>query len=517
MTRGASALTLRGIVKRFDGVSALRGASLDVARGTVHGLVGQNGAGKSTLIKILAGLYAPDAGTIAIDGAPQRADPASPLRTTGIGFIHQERLLPRTLTVAEALFLAQPPTFGRGPALLRALLPLDLKRMRRECRARLHEQFAIDLPPDRLIGELSVAEQQIVQITSALIRRRSILVFDEPTAALVSSEIDRLLRTIERLRDDGVTVLYVSHYLTEIAAVCDRVTVLRDGLDVATFDARATSAGTLVAAMVGDAARGPAARTPRRHGEIALAARDLARPGHFGPLSFEVRRGEIVGVTGALGSGAKALVRALFGIAPATEGALSIAGRAARLRHPRDAVRLGIGLVPENRHAHGIAATLSVRENTLLANLARFARVGLIRRRDETIAAQTLIRRLDIRPADPERAVRFLSGGNQQKVSLAKWLSRASTIYLLDEPTVGVDVAAKTQIYQLVDELARSGAAVLVLSSDLDELLALTDRVLVMARGRIVAACPSARTDAATLLAWTTGARAPHPPDTVPA
>ncbi|KGW41676.1 ABC transporter family protein [Burkholderia pseudomallei MSHR1000] len=335
------ALDVRRVVKRFGGVAALRGASLAVTRGTVHGLIGQNGAGKSTLVKLLAGLHAPDEGEITVGGVPfasggggSRASAGAARRhSTGIGFIHQERLLPATFTVAEALFFPHPPTLGGRASRLARLLPLDVKRMRRDCRAVLHTQFGLDLAPDRLIGELSVAEQQIVQITRALLGRHEILVFDEPSAALVSSEVDRLLRTIERLRANGHTILYVSHYLDEIARVCDRVSVLRDGADVAHFEARAVSRDTLVAAMIGapqpaaaapsaataradarvsaradawgdDAHRAPAGADPARPGAraapgaIALEARDLALPGRFGPLSLAVRRGEIVGLTG---------------------------------------------------------------------------------------------------------------------------------------------------------------------------------------------------------------------------
>ncbi|MDN7671139.1 sugar ABC transporter ATP-binding protein [Burkholderia oklahomensis] len=514
------ALDVRRVVKRFNGVAALRGASLAVPRGTVHGLIGQNGAGKSTLIKLLAGPHAPDEGEIVVGGAPLAAGGAragsARKRAARIGFIHQERLLPATFTVAEALFFPQPPTLG-GASRLGRLLPLDVGRMRRDCRAVLHEQFGVDLPPDRLIGELSVAEQQIVQITSALIRHGEILVFDEPTAALVSSEVDRLLQTIERLRADGHTILYVSHYLDEIARVCDRVTVLRDGVDVAHLDARAASLDTLIAAMIGaphaNAAlrSGPAA--PRTPGEVALDARELALPGRFGPLSLSVRRGEVVGLTGVLGSGGKDVIRALFGLARGTRGDISIDGRAVRVRRPRDAVAHGIALVPENRLAHGVAGALSVRGNIVLASLARVSRFGFVRGRRETAAADALIRRLDIRPARADWPVRFLSGGNQQKVALAKWLGRASTVYLLDEPTAGVDVGAKAQIYRLIDELARSGAAVLLFTSDLTELLDVTDRVYVMARGEIVAARASARTTTQDVLAWATLARGPQRDD----
>ncbi|KGX47974.1 ABC transporter family protein [Burkholderia pseudomallei MSHR3709] len=548
------ALDVRRVVKRFGGVAALRGASLAVTRGTVHGLIGQNGAGKSTLVKLLAGLHAPDEGEITVGGVPfasggsgSRASAGAARRhSTGIGFIHQERLLPATFTVAEALFFPHPPTLGGRASRLARLLPLDVKRMRRDCRAVLHTQFGLDLAPDRLIGELSVAEQQIVQITRALLGRHEILVFDEPSAALVSSEVDRLLRTIERLRANGHTILYVSHYLDEIARVCDRVSVLRDGADVAHFEARAVSRDTLVAAMIGapqpaaaapsaataradarvsaradawgdDAHRAPAGADPARPGAraapgaIALEARDLALPGRFGPLSLAVRRGEIVGLTGGLGSGGKDVIRALFGLARGVRGSIAVDGRPARVRRPHDAVAHGIALVPENRAAHGVALTLPVRENVVLADLSSVSRFGLVHGRREADVARALIRRLDIRPARADLPARFLSGGNQQKVALAKWLGRASTVYLLDEPTVGVDVGAKAQIYRLIDALARAGAAVLLFSSDLTELLDVTDRVYVMARGEIVAQCASAETTTQDVLAWATLARDARP------
>ncbi|OMW39954.1 sugar ABC transporter [Burkholderia pseudomallei] len=564
------ALDVRRVVKRFGGVAALRGASLAVTRGTVHGLIGQNGAGKSTLVKLLAGLHAPDEGEITVGGVPfasggsgSRASAGAARRhSTGIGFIHQERLLPATFTVAEALFFPHPPTLGGRASRLARLLPLDVKRMRRDCRAVLHTQFGLDLAPDRLIGELSVAEQQIVQITRALLGRHEILVFDEPSAALVSSEVDRLLRTIERLRANGHTILYVSHYLDEIARVCDRVSVLRDGADVAHFEARAVSRDTLVAAMIGapqpaaaapsaataradaradaraaaradaradarvsaradawgdDPHRAPAGADPARPGAraapgaIALEARDLALPGCFGPLSLAVRRGEIVGLTGGLGSGGKDVIRALFGLARGVRGSIAVDGRPARVRRPHDAVAHGIALVPENRAAHGVALTLPVRENVVLADLSSVSRFGLVHGRREADVARALIRRLDIRPARPDLPARFLSGGNQQKVALAKWLGRASTVYLLDEPTVGVDVGAKAQIYRLIDALARAGAAVLLFSSDLTELLDVTDRVYVMARGEIVAQCASAETTTQDVLAWATLARDARP------
>ncbi|MFW6849748.1 sugar ABC transporter ATP-binding protein [Burkholderia gladioli] len=492
------ALALRGIVKRFDGVPALRGASLTVPRGTVHGLIGQNGAGKSTLIKILAGIHEADAGSIEVDGLARRG-------AAGIGFIHQERLLAPTLTVAEALWLGREPAFG--PRAAGSLRLLDRRRMRRAALDALDAHFGVTLPPDRLIGELSVAEQQLVQITRVLVEQPAILVFDEPTAALVSREVERLLRTIEHLRERGQTILYVSHYLNEIAQVCDGVTVLRDGADVAHFDARASSVEAMVAAMIGEDAPSGAQAAPRAIGPARLRVQAWSAPGRFEDVSFSVGRGEIVGVTGLLGSGGKPLVRSLFGLERGVSGGLALDGRALRLRSPRDAVRQGIAFVPEDRRAHGVAPALSVRENISLASLGRVSRFGLMARARETGIVAGLIEALAIRAPGSDAPVRQLSGGNQQKVALAKWLSRASHVYLLDEPTIGVDIGAKHEIYRLLERLAREGASVLLFSSDLIELLGITDRVLVMARGRLVRELVTRDTDRHELLAWATGAR----------
>ncbi|MEM5421970.1 sugar ABC transporter ATP-binding protein [Paraburkholderia ferrariae] len=516
MTQYIPALALHDVVKQFNGVPALRAASLEVRRGTVHGLIGQNGAGKSTLIKILAGIHHADGGTIAVDGVdrgPNGSASREPL--SQIGFIHQERLLPATFTVAEALLSGNEPILGtRRTRFDRRSSPLgilDVRRMQREAREAVATHFGIDLAPNRLIAELSVAEQQIVQITRALMREPRILVFDEPTAALVNREVERLLQTIDRLRQRGLTILYVSHHLDEIAAICDRVTVLRDGKDVAHVDARTTPTEALVSAMIGTDATPRTARAPRTASAPLLSVHELHADKRFEQISFELGRGEIVGVTGLLGSGGKQLVRSLFGLEREVRGAITLDGKPVRLRRPADAVRAGIAFVPEDRRAHGVAQSLSVRENLTLSSLARFSRFGLLARRDERQAVRQAIDAFSIRAPGPEAPVRHLSGGNQQKVALGKWLIRGagpgSRIYLLDEPTVGVDIGAKTEIYRMLERLANDGAAVLLFSSDLIELLEVTDRVLVMTRGRIVKELISRETSSQEVLAWATGAR----------
>jgi len=492
-------LAMREVVKSFGGVRALAGTNLNVQPGTIHGLVGQNGAGKSTLIKILAGIHGPDAGSIEIAG--QRYHHLTPHRAEKLGlhFIHQERLLVPTFTVGEALFLGSEPGLGRLPLLNR-------KRMKRQAAEAIYNYFDVELPVGALIGELTPAQQQIVQITRALLRSPSALIFDEPTAALAKPEADRLFETIRRLRVQGLTIVYVSHYLSEIAMLCDRVTVLRNGVDVGTFNPSEVPATRLVSMMI---ARDIDEMFPKKKitvGTPIVTVENLHRRRAFNDVSFNVRRGEIVGITGLLGSGAKELVRCLFGLLPADGGKIAIDGRPVFLRSPSAAVRRKFALVPENRRKHGVALDLSVRENMTLASLRQYSRLGFLQSAREADTVDELISRLSIRTPHRNTAVRHLSGGNQQKVALAKWLSRRSSLYILDEPTVGVDIGSKVEIYRLIGELAEQGAGILTLSADLLELLGICDRILVMYRGQLAKEFPAAATNSDELLACATGA-----------
>jgi ribose transport system ATP-binding protein len=496
-----AALRMTGLVKQFGGARALDEAALTVAPGSVHGLIGQNGAGKSTLVKILAGLVRPDAGRIEVGGAAQPHLTPRRAAQLGIGFIHQDRLLAPTATVAEALFLGREPRrFG---------LPwIDRGRMRRDAARVLADGFGVALPAEALIGELSAAQQQVVQVTRALLDRPRILVFDEPTATLVRREIETLFGIIRRLRDQGIAVIYISHHLPEIRALCDVVTVLRNGRDVGTVDAKATPSDTLIGMMV---ARDIGSMFPPRDralGEPVLRTAGLGRAGAYDDVSLTVRRGEILGLTGLIGSGAKEVVRGLFGLQAHDRGTIELNGAAVELASPAQAVARGLALVPEDRRGQGVALAMGVRENTTLASLRRFVRWGRLSRGAERRETGRLIAALAIKTAGQEAAVRTLSGGNQQKVVLAKWLSRRADVYLLDEPTVGVDVAAKVEIYKVVAELAQRGAAVLVLSTDLIELLGLCDRILVMYRGRVVRDMAAAETDSDALLRLLTGVEA---------
>jgi ribose transport system ATP-binding protein len=494
---GDLALSMQDLVKDFGGVRALDRASFALRRAEIHGLVGQNGAGKSTLIKVLAGIYRPDAGRIQIDG--QEVHDLHPHRVDrlGIQFIHQDRLLVPSFTVGEAVFLGRE----HGSAGL-----LARRRMEREARELLAEQFGVELPRGALIGELTTAQQQLVQIVRALARSPRVLVFDEPTAALVKREVDRLFTIIERLRAQGITIVYISHYLQEIERLCDRVTVLRNGRDVGTVAPSTTPAREIARMMV---ARDIEELFPKRNvalGAPALAVRGLTRAPNLHDVSLTVHKGEIVGVTGLLGSGVKELVRVLFALDRPDRGTIEIDGAAAPLPRPSAAVGRGLALVPEDRRGQGVALDASVAENITLASLGRFVRGGLVSRAAEHAEARRLIEELRIRTPGPSTRVRDLSGGNQQKVVIAKWLARRSQVYVLDEPTVGVDIGAKVEIYRLIGELVAGGAAVLLVSSDLDELAGIADRILVFYRGGIVKELPAAQASSDLLLAWSTGA-----------
>ncbi len=494
----ALALNIRGAVKHFGGARALSGASLAVRRGTVHGLVGQNGAGKSTLIKLLAGLHTLDEGVIEIEGQAQDTLTPHLAEELGIHFIHQDRLLVPTFTVGEALFLGREPRIAGTPF-------LDRRAMQRQAAAILDRYFGIRLPNSALIADLSTAEKQIVQITRALLHSPKILVFDEPTAALVRREADILFSLIRRLKEEGITIIYISHYLGEIEALCDTVTILRNGIDVATLAVRDTSAAAIASLMI---ERDIEEMFPKRTvaiGDPVLSVSRLSSPGKYHDISFTVRRGEVLGVTGLLGSGAKELLRTLFGLEPALSGEILAGGKAVRFKRPSDAVRDHLALVPEDRRGNGVALDLSVTENTTLAGLKRFTRLGFLDPARERAEVDGLIERLQVKTSGRDALLRALSGGNQQKVAIAKWLSRQSEIYLLDEPTVGVDVGSKVEIYKLIGELAERGAGVLVLSSDLAELVGITDRILVLFRGRVVKEFVSSDTSPDAVLAEATG------------
>ncbi len=462
-----------GIEKSFPGVRALRGVSLSVQPGEVHVLLGENGAGKSTLMKVLTGQIAPDAGHMELDGGPYQ--PASPLaaQRAGIAMIHQELSIIPALTVGENILLGDEPA--------RAGV-IDGRAQQRRARALLAEVTS-DLHPDTPAAALSVAQRQVVEIAKALRHEARVLVMDEPTAALSDGETARLFQVIRGLTARGVSVLYISHRMPEIFSLGDRVTVLRDGATIETVAVAGTSVAALIAAMVG---RPVGERVPKRRvepGPVALQVEDLTR-GPIGPVRFEVRAGEIFGLAGLMGSGRTEVARAIFGADPPSGGLVRVAGRQLA-GTVGDAIDAGVGFVTEDRKGQGLLLEGSAAANLTLATLQGLCRAGVIDLPREASVAEDLRARLTIRLASVHQLARTLSGGNQQKVIIGRWLAARCRVLILDEPTRGVDVGAKAEIYELIGDLAQKGVALLLISSDLPEVLGLADRIGVMRAGRL--------------------------------
>ncbi len=474
-------LEFHGIEKSFPGVRALEDVSFGVGKGTCHALMGENGAGKSTLGKILAGVQTADGGRMVLDG--REIAPRNPMeaREAGIAMVHQELAFCPNLSVAENLCLGALPS---------AMGWLGRRRMRERAVSMLREVGA-DLDPDAPVGALSTGHEQLVQIAAAVGTGARVIVMDEPTSSLSVSEGENLFRLVGSLKERGITVLYVSHRMEEIFRLCDAITVLRDGRHVATQAARDVGAGGLVRQMVGrDVTFLQPGHVARDLGEEVLRVRGLCSPGKFRDVSFSLRRGEIVGMAGLVGAGRSEVATALFGLDPHATGEVAVHGRPLRLGRPWEAMAAGMGLLPEDRKRQGLVLAMNCRENTSLAVLDRMARAGFVDGRRERGLAGGYIRRLNVRTPGMESGVAGLSGGNQQKIALAKWLARDCSVLIVDEPTRGVDVGAKAEIHGLLDELACRGLAILLISSELPEVMKLGRRVLVMRGGRIVAEVP---------------------------
>jgi ABC-type sugar transport system ATPase subunit len=466
----------RNIGKRFPGVRALRHVDLDVAKGACHALVGENGAGKSTLGKILAGIYSPDEGVLEVGGATVRFRDARAAGAAGIGMVHQELLFCENLTVAENLCLGRLPS--RGPFLAR-------RRMRELAVAWLADMETV-IDPDTRVGDLAISQQQLVQIAAAVARGARILVFDEPTSSLSQPECRRLFDLIARLKRQGVTILYVSHRLEEVFAIADHVTVLRDGHVVETRPTDGFDEAGLVELMIGRplSAYFPA-HLEQEPGEELLRVEGLSSPGRFRDISFSIRAGEILGVAGLVGAGRTELAEAIFGLDRSASGRIFVQGRPLRLGDVRAAMRRGLGLVPEDRKRHGLVLSMNARENISLPILERMSRLGWVRRGREQQLAREYVNRLRVRAPGIDAPAAGLSGGNQQKLVIARWMAAECGILIVDEPTRGVDVGAKAEIHGLVDSLAGSGAGVLLISSELPEVIHLSTRIMVLRGGRM--------------------------------
>ena len=493
-----AALSMRGIVKAFPGVRALDCARLELRSGEVHGLVGENGAGKSTMIKVLAGIHRPEEGTVFVGNRAMNPITPETIHASGVRFIHQELHLVTHFTVWESVFLGQELSGRFG---------LAKREMRRRAEAFLSDTLGVDLPGDRLIRDLGTSERKLVQIARALIDQKAkVVVFDEPTAHLNHDEVDVVMGAVAALKAQGVAILYVSHYLAEITAVSDRVTVLRQGRTVAVFDNITHESGEeLVFSMVG---RDIADIFPARNRTpSAVALKTVALTGKgFEAVSLSLRKGEVLGIAGLIGSGRYALIDALYGLEPAKAGEIRLDGRTVKLRSPAQAVKRGIVLVPRDRRHDGLVLPMTVAENITLATLEKHSRAGFSDRGRESSTARALIAALDIRPPNPDAITRFSSGGNQQKIVLARWIAKRAGVLLFDEPTIGVDIAARSEIYRLIESLVRDGAAVIISSGDPEELVGVCDRVAVMMRGRIVATLAGESLDVDRLVAATTGA-----------
>ena len=484
-------LSASSISKSFAGVRALNGVSFELRRGEVHALVGENGAGKSTLIKIITGAEIADAGTLTVgDEVVRHMDPHAS-RRLGIAAIYQQPALFPHLTVAENIAL----TLESGHLWRR----VEWAARRRKA-ADLLARVGSDIAPDRLVQSLSMPEQQVVEIAKALGADARILIMDEPTTSLSEREVARLFEVIARLRGQGVGIIYISHRLEEVFQIADRITVLRDGETVMTETVRSgphdqihVDRSRIIRAMVG---REVAAVFPKRAvplGDVAIELRGVScRASGVADVSFSVRRGEIVGLAGLVGSGRTQLAEVLFGLTPADAGEIWLRGHAVRILSPHDAIALGISYLPEDRRQHGVVLEMSVAANATLANLPAVSRYGLIRRAAERRRAEDYVRQLRIKTPSVASPVDALSGGNQQKVALARWLSTSPSVLILDEPTQGVDVGAKAEIHELMQTLAEGGLAILMISSELPEILGMSDRIVVMQAGRVAGILPRA-------------------------
>jgi ABC-type sugar transport system ATPase subunit len=473
---------MHAISKRFGGIQALENVDFSLRRGEVMALVGENGAGKSTLIKILAGVYLRDSGQILMDGQPVEIRSPRDAQRLGIAVIYQEFNLTPNQTVAENVFLHAPQ---RQPGLLGRMGFMD-QQARAAATLELMRQVGGTVDPNRRVVDLSVAQQQLTEIAKALAQEARVIVMDEPTSALPDEEVERLFAIIARLQQRGIAVVFVSHRLDEVRRIADRVTVLRDGHRVGEIPIAEASDERMIGMMVGRVVENLFPKTTAQPGDVVLSVRGLNRKGVLQNISFELRRGEILGLAGLIGAGRTEIARCIFGADRMDSGTIELDGRPVTISSPQDAVALGIGYVPEDRKLQGLILQMVVRENMTLTVLHQIARYGFVDWGSVAGTARSYVQSLQLRPPRIDLPVVQLSGGNQQKVVLAKWLALKPKVLILDEPTRGIDVGAKAEIHALMDQLAQEGMGIILISSELPEMLNMSDRILVVAEGEIV-------------------------------
>ncbi|MEP0233710.1 sugar ABC transporter ATP-binding protein [Roseibium sp.] len=474
---------MQGIEKRFPGVHALKSVNFELESSEVHALMGENGAGKSTLMKILSGIYKKDGGSLRVFGEEWELDGPRAAQDLGIGIIHQELSLMNELTVAQNVFIGREPRkmFGR----------LDEAALNRDT-AKIFKSMNLMLDPRTVVGELTIAKQQMVEIAKALSYKSRILIMDEPTAALNDAEIAELFEIIRQLKSDGVGIIYISHKMDELKQIADRVTVMRDGAYVGTVQAADTEVSQIIAMMVGREVSNETVEVPDlSEAEVVLEVTNFNRGREIQDVSFSVKKGEILGFAGLMGAGRTEVARAIFGADPRESGEVRVHGTPCAISKPADAVRAGIGYLSEDRKHFGLATGMDVSTNVALASLDRLTSpVGVLREDEIRSTAQEYIQKLGIRTPSERQEVRLLSGGNQQKVVIAKWLYRDCDILIFDEPTRGIDVGAKAEIYKLLKKLASEGRAIIVISSELPEIMRLSHRIAVMCEGRLTGILP---------------------------
>jgi len=470
-------LEVRGVSKRFPGVLALDKVSLSLGKGEIVAVLGENGAGKSTLMKILAGVQRADSGQVQMDGADVRIHSVEDALNHGVALIHQELNLADNLDVGANIFL------GREPRRMGGLI--DKRRIEAEASNYL-KQVGLDIDPNLLVSRLTIGRQQMVEIAKALSVDARVLIMDEPTSSLSQSEADQLFIVIKELARRGVSIVYISHRLGEVKTLADRVVVLRDGKNAGELQRDEISHDTMVHLMVGRDVSQFYPHEPHEPGEKVLEVRDLATPAHpTQRLSFSLRQGEIVGVSGLVGAGRTELLQTLFGVTPALSGQVLVDSKECQIKSPIEAIEAGLALVPEDRKQQGLILDMAIRENLSLATLVRDQKNGFLNHAKELEISAKMVKDLNVKTPSDEQIVRLLSGGNQQKVVLGKWLAQNPKILLLDEPTRGIDVGAKAEIYALMETLVKTGVAILFVSSEMEEILGMSDRTLVMHEGRI--------------------------------